>query len=638
MGKELIVKLNPISDLEKIKYLQEETSEAVTILMKGIKPSFAHIKDIRLPLNKALKGSILTPEELLNISDTLRGFRNIKKLINERDERFKCDIIDTLNSQISIYNYLENKINECIVGENEIADKASKELYNIRKNLKIKSESVKDKLSDIINSSKYRKILQEPIVTIRNERYVVPVKQEYKADFPGIVHDQSSSGATFFIEPIPIVYLNNQIRELLIKEGQEIEKILKDLTIMVAQESESITKSLNVIAQLDFIFAKGKMSLDMEGVQPFLNSEGYVNIKQGRHPLLKGEIVPIDISFGKDYNILVITGPNTGGKTVTLKTVGLLTLMAQSGLHVPAKWGTELTVFDCVYADIGDEQSIEQNLSTFSSHMINIVNILNDINTNSLVLLDELGAGTDPVEGAALAMAILEFLHEKNVRVIATTHYSELKTFAYVKEGFKNASVEFDVETLKPTYRLILGLPGKSNAFEIACRLGLSDVIISNAKKFMKKEDIRTEDLIRDIHYDISIARAEREEAERAKIEIENIKEEYLKKLNNIESRKEQILKQAHQEALNIVEKAIKESETIIQEIKELKLKQEKEKNKIILESNKKLKSMGLNIKESLTEPILKHVDNNANMEIKSGDRYFKRFEPKRLRNRKTKR
>jgi len=621
MGQELIGGLSPIYDIDEIKHLQEETSEATSLLTMAIEPTFSSIYDIRFSLDKAQKGSILSPKELLDISDTLRGFRSIKKQINKKDNRFNFNIVDMLNSRILLYDNLENKINSCIEGENEIADKASKELYNIRRNLKTKSEAVKDKLSDIINSPKFIRVLQEPIVTMRNNRYVVPVKQEYKTDFAGIVHDQSSSGATFFVEPMSVVRLNNEIRELRSKEKYEIEKILNELTTMVAKVAAGIQKSLKAVAQLDFIFAKAKMSIDYEGTQPFLNTNGYVNIKQGRHPLLKGDVVPIDIIFGKDYSSLVITGPNTGGKTVTLKTVGLLTLMAQAGLHVPAKWGTELAVFESVYADIGDEQSIEQNLSTFSSHMINIISILDDLKLNSLVLLDELGAGTDPVEGAALAMAILEYLHKKNIRVVATTHYSELKAFAYTNKGFKNASVEFDVETLSPTYRLILGLPGKSNAFEIATRLGLSKDIIQNAKKFMKTDDKKAEDFIRDIHKDINITRAQRAEAEKTKNEIENIKEQYLAKIKDLKNEEDKILKKAQKRSLDIIEKAIKESEEIIKEIEELKNLEAKEKNRTIDESRKKLRTIRSDIVESLAEPILKHGTKEDNKGIKIGDK-----------------
>jgi DNA mismatch repair protein MutS2 len=623
MGQELVEQMMPLTDLAKIRDLQEETSEGVKILLKGINPSFGGIKDIRSSLKKAVIGGTLDPEELLNISDTLRSGRNLKKITNELDKRSSYEIVDGLISQIFVYKDLEDKINSCILNEREIADNASNELYHIRRLIKAKQALIKDKLSEIINSPAYRKILQEPIITIRNERYVVPIKQEFKGTFPGIVHDQSSSGSTLFIEPIAVVTINNEIRELMVREKREIEKILKDLTMMVAREAKGISSNLSILSRLDFIFAKAKISIEMNGIQPLLNSNGYISIKQGRHPLLKGDVVPIDVNLGRDFNILVITGPNTGGKTVTLKTIGLLTLMAQSGLHIPACWGTEISVFDKVYADIGDEQSIEQNLSTFSSHMQNIINILRNIGKNSLVLLDEIGAGTDPTEGAALAMAILGFLNEKGIRTVATTHYSELKTFAFSQEGFENASVEFDVKTLRPTYRLLLGLPGKSNAFEIAYRLGLSGDIINRAKGFMKNEDIKMEELLREIHYNRDKTRLEREEAEKAMIEAEEIKKEYREKLENIKKRKEQILKQARQEALKIVEEAMAQSDSIIKRLNELQSKEEREKNKIIDESRSRLRSLKSELKDLLVEPILKENSGDLSAKIKPGDKVF---------------
>ena len=474
LGRELASKIAPSSNPLEVEQMQRETKEAFTLLIKRGNPPLYGIQNILIELRRAEIGGVLTPGSLLKVSDSLRVSRGLKRYLSEsnEDKGSNYPILEELINSLSVFKNIENDINNAIIGPEEISDNASPTLKNIRRQIISKNESIRDKLNSIINSTSNKKLLQDNIVTIREGRFVVPVKQENKSNFPGLVHDQSSSGATLFVEPMAVVELNNELKELKIKEQKEIERILSELTESVAQNSEGIIENQKILETVDFIFAKGKLALEMDGTKPIINNEGYINIKGARHPLLNvANVVPIDISIGKDFNTLVITGPNTGGKTVTLKTVGLLTLMTQSGLHIPADYDSQVSVFDNVFADIGDEQSIEQSLSTFSSHMTNIVGILDNIDENSLVLLDELGAGTDPTEGAALAMSILDYLHGMNVRTIATTHYSELKVYALTKEGIENASVEFDVKTLSPTYRLLIGVPGKSNAFEISKKL-----------------------------------------------------------------------------------------------------------------------------------------------------------------------
>ena len=508
LGRKLVEKLKPSTNIKDIEYMQRETSESIALLIKRGEPPLYGIKDISTEIKRAEMGGILSPGSLLKISDTLRVSRNLKNYIKKtrEDKDSNYPILEKLIGFLEVFKSIENSINEAIISEEEISDNASSTLRNIRRQINAKNDSVRNRLNSIVNSSTHKKYLQDAIVTIRDGRYVVPIKQEYRSKFPGLVHDQSASGATLFIEPMAVVELNNELKELQIKEKKEIEKILLELTQIVAEEGERIVQNQKILEKVDFIFAKGKLALEMKASKPILNNNGYINIKNGRHPLLKvDKVVPINIYIGKDFNTLVITGPNTGGKTVTLKTTGLLTLMAQSGLHIPADYNSEIAVFDNVFSDIGDEQSIEQSLSTFSSHMTNIINILENVDGNSLVLFDELGAGTDPTEGAALAMSILDYLHGMNIRTIATTHYSELKIYALTKEGVKNASVEFDVETLSPTYKLSIGVPGKSNAFEISKRLGLSEDIIEHARNFISKENVEFEDVLQAIDKDRKI-------------------------------------------------------------------------------------------------------------------------------------
>ncbi|MCG4585068.1 endonuclease MutS2, partial [Anaerosalibacter bizertensis] len=529
LGRKLVEKLKPSTNIKDIEYMQRETSESIALLIKRGEPPLYGIKDISTEIKRAEMGGILSPGSLLKISDTLRVSRNLKNYIKKtrEDKDSNYPILEKLIGFLEVFKSIENSINEAIISEEEISDNASSTLRNIRRQINAKNDSVRNRLNSIVNSSTHKKYLQDAIVTIRDGRYVVPIKQEYRSKFPGLVHDQSASGATLFIEPMAVVELNNELKELQIKEKKEIEKILLELTQIVAEEGERIVQNQKILEKVDFIFAKGKLALEMKASKPILNNNGYINIKNGRHPLLKvDKVVPINIYIGKDFNTLVITGPNTGGKTVTLKTTGLLTLMAQSGLHIPADYNSEIAVFDNVFSDIGDEQSIEQSLSTFSSHMTNIVNILENVDENSLVLFDELGAGTDPTEGAALAMSILDHLHGMNIRTIATTHYSELKIYALTKEGVKNASVEFNVETLSPTYKLSIGVPGKSNAFEISKRLGLSEDIIEHARNFISKENVEFEDVLQTIEEDRKRIAENKEETERLKDEIKRLREE----------------------------------------------------------------------------------------------------------------
>lgn len=594
LGKGLAEKNMPSINFKEIVQLQKETTEAVNLVVQKGSISLGAIHDLSYHVKRAEIGSFLYPEQLLEVSDTLRAARNLKTLLKEKkDDEKSFPIIGSYVDNLYTFKSIEDRINECIVSAEEISDHASPALRQIRRLIESKNDSIKHRLNAIISSSQNQKILQEAIITIRQDRYVVPVKQEYRNNFPGLIHDQSSSGATVFIEPMAIVELNNELRELRIKEKVEIERILTELTALVGEKTQEIKSNQVILAQLDYIFARGKLSVSMKAVEPEMNETKIIRIKNGRHPLINEvSVVPTSIWLGETFHTLVITGPNTGGKTVTLKTVGLLNIMAQAGLHVPADYGTKLSVFENIFADIGDEQSIEQSLSTFSSHMTNIVNILENVTGNSLVLLDELGAGTDPTEGAALAIAILEHLYEIGVRTLATTHYTEIKQYALTAEGVQNASVEFDIETLSPTYRLLIGVPGKSNAFEISKRLGLEEKIVDKARDLISKEDIEFENLLSNIEKDKRVAEQEKDEALKLKLLIMQQKEEYEKKNIRLMEQKDKIIKEAREEARKLLKNAKEESEQIIKELRGLSDEaEEKEKNKKIEESRTKLRN-----------------------------------------------
>lgn len=574
---EKINKLSPTSDIDIVRKLQQETREGINILKNDVKFPLEGIRDIRKSIHRAKIDAVLYPKELLYIASTMRASRLTKKLWQEKKIK-NCEIIDEKVKSLQIFKPLEEEIFKAIVGEDEIADDASPKLYSIRNRKKNLMEEIRIKLNQMINSPSYQKVLQDPIITTRRGRYVIPVKQEYKGLVPGVIHDQSSSGATLFIEPMAVVERNNELRQLEVKEEEEILRILMELTAKIRENYVLLENTLDILVDLEVIFAKANYALRINGVEPKINDQGFIDLKTARHPLLKGEVVPIDVKLGDKFSILVITGPNTGGKTVSLKTVGLLTLMMQMGLHIPAKEGSEMSVFKKIFADIGDEQSIEQSLSTFSSHMKNIKSIIEEATNDSLILLDELGSGTDPSEGAALAMSILSYFYNKGSKVIATTHYSELKSFAHSKEGIENASVEFDVESLKPTYKLTIGIPGKSNALEIAKRLGLSETVISTAKSFIDSETLKVEDLLGHIE-------REKTQAEKETIRLKKLQWEYQKKLKDLEDEQEKtkrkyesILEKTNQKAKDFIYNIRREAELIIEELKDLDEKVEKSK------------------------------------------------------------
>lgn len=566
IGRERASELKPLNGYSEIAQRLKETTEAKEVLRCEPDLPLGGLRDIRKSLRKTLVGGILEPGELMEIGDMLFAMRRLKNFFRDKGEKYP--VISAMASDLNPNRELEDRIRECITSGGEVADNASQELRRIRSGIRNAQAALKDKMDSIIRSAEYQKYLQEAIVTMRGDRYVVPVKQEYRGQFPGIIHDQSASGATLFIEPMPVVEKNNELRRLILEEKQEIVRILTVLTGLVGEHQEELSDSVNISGDIDFIFAKGKLSQRIDCGEPRINENGYINLIGARHPLLKGKAVPISVWLGGDFRIIVITGPNTGGKTVALKTVGLLVMMAQSGLHIPAEAGSETGIFKNVFADIGDEQSIEQSLSTFSSHMVNIVNILQKVNDKSLVLFDELGAGTDPTEGAALAMAILDYLDGKKVRVIATTHYSELKAFAFNRDGVENASVEFDAETLRPTYRLNIGQPGSSSAFEIARRLGLSEEIISAAKESLSGEDIQVTELIRQLEFNRRSAETDKAEAEKIKNEMQRLRQEYERKLAELSQKRVDVMDKVRQEAEEYRRKARLEADSLINEIK----------------------------------------------------------------------
>lgn len=555
-GKEVCKKLTPMTELAAIEEAQQQTADAFTRLIKGGRIHFSDNKDISFSLKSLEIGSNLSASELLKIASSLAcACRARSYARTERDEEI-ADSLKPLFEELEPLTPLQNEINRCIISEEEIADDASPNLKRIRRSINQTNDKIHSQLTNMVNTS-YRTYLQDAVITMRNNRYCIPVKSEYKGNVPGMVHDQSSTGSTLFIEPAAIVSLNNQLKELALQEKEEIEVILATLSASCSEHIAALSHNLKLLTQLDFIFAKAGLAIDMNASRPLFNNEHYIQIRKGRHPLLdKKKVVPIDITLGKDFDLLIVTGPNTGGKTVSLKTVGLFTLMGQSGLHIPALDRSELSVFTEVYADIGDEQSIEQNLSTFSAHMTNTISILEHADENSLCLFDELGAGTDPTEGAALAIAILKHLHDRSIRTMATTHYSELKVFALTTSYVENACCEFDVETLRPTYRLLIGIPGKSNAFAISSKLGLSNEIIESAKQHISEEDESFEDLLADLENSRKTIEKERAEIENYKQEISSLKDKLTQKQERLDAQKDRILKEANEEARQILQDA----------------------------------------------------------------------------------
>jgi len=569
MGKKLCRELIPSCDLEEIRQNQAETSDAVTrIRMKG-SLSFGGVKDVRSSLKRLEIGSSLNITELLAISSLLTVAARVRAYGKREESDLFDDSLDEMFRTLDPLTPVNTEIKRCILSEEEISDDASPGLSKVRRSMKITGGRIHTQLNSILNSS--RAYLQEAVITMRDGRYCLPVKAEYKSQVPGMVHDQSSTGSTVFIEPMAIIKLNNELRELEIQEKREIEFVLAALSGELVPYTETIALNLEILARLDFIFAKAALSRHFNCTEPKFNNRRYINIKDGRHPLLDPkQVVPINIYLGGDFDLLIVTGPNTGGKTVSLKTVGLFTLMGQAGLHIPAFDGSELAVFTDVFADIGDEQSIEQSLSTFSAHMTNIVSILEKADSNSLCLFDELGAGTDPTEGAALAIAVLNFLHNMTCRTMATTHYSELKVYALTTPGVENACCEFSVETLRPTYRLLIGIPGKSNAFAISRKLGLPDYIIDEAKKHIEKEDESFEDLLANLEDNRVTIEKEREEIAAYKKEISSLKQRLQQKEERFLEQKEKMLQKAREEAQSILQDAKDTADQTIRNINKL--------------------------------------------------------------------
>lgn len=555
-GRQLCRKLKPITNLDKINTSQEQTAAAFTRLIKKGRISFSDAAPVEESMKRLEVGAALGSGELLRILKLLQTAGRVKAYGRHDTQDELTDCLDAYFEQLEPLTLLANEIERCIISEDEISDDASSTLKHIRRNINNMNDKVHATLTNLVNGS-LRTYLQDPIITMRGDRYCLPVKAECRGNVQGMIHDQSSTGSTLFIEPMAVVKLNNDLKELYAKEQEEIQVILARLSEDTAEYIEEIRTDYRSLTDLDFIFARGRLALEMNGSRPLFNTEGRIYIREGRHPLLDArKVVPITISLGKDFTLLIVTGPNTGGKTVSLKTVGLLTLMGQAGLHIPAGDHSELAVFHQVYADIGDEQSIEQSLSTFSSHMTNIVSFLQDVDENSLVLFDELGAGTDPTEGAALATAILSYLHKRGIRAMATTHYSELKVYALSTPGVENACCEFDVESLKPTYRLLIGIPGKSNAFAISSKLGIPDYIIEDAKKRLTEQDVSFEDMMTDLETSKRTIEKEREEIAAYKREIEALKMQTRQKQDKLDEQRERILREANEKANAILRDA----------------------------------------------------------------------------------
>ena len=568
-GKEACLRLIPVSDLDTVQELLQQTTDASNLSTKRGNPAFSDVTDVSASLERADMGGALQPVELLRIGGVLRCARNVKSYLSEDGEK---TVLDELFNALTPNKYLEDRIFGAILSEEEIADNASPALSDIRRHMRIQAGKIRDSLQKIISSPAYSKYLREPIITIRQGRYVVPVKAECKNDVPGLVHDVSATGSTYFVEPISAVTANNALRELELKEKKEIERILAELSSEAAAHREDINLDYNLLVQLDVIFAKAKLGYRMNAWAPIMNDQGRVDLRKARHPLIDPhKVVPISLRLGTDFDSMIITGPNTGGKTVTLKTIGLLTLMAECGLHIPAADGSVLSTFDAILADIGDEQSIAQSLSTFSSHMRTIVQIVEKCDDRTLVLFDELGAGTDPAEGAALAIALIEFARKMGSRVVATTHYAELKLYAMRTAGVINASCEFNVETLQPTYKLLIGIPGKSNAFAISRKLGLPEYILKEADDLVGKSDKDFEDVLSQLEQQRQQMEAARREAERLKQETAKIKQQSEEARADLQKEKDKALEAARKEARQIIEDARTAANLASEELKALR-------------------------------------------------------------------
>ncbi|KOO46884.1 endonuclease MutS2 [Priestia koreensis] len=623
LGREKVANLIPSTNFEEVVTFQEATDEGVTVLrLRGNVP-LGGLVDVRPSVKRAEIGGTLSPNELLDISSTIYASRQMKKFIEEfvSAEEMELPILETLIEQLTPLPHLEQTIKHSIDDNGTVLDGASDKLRGIRQRLRTTESRIREKLDSLTRSSSAQKMLSDAIVTIRNDRFVIPVKQEYRGNYGGIVHDQSSSGATLFIEPQSVVTLNNELQEARVQEKQEIERILIELTREVAEAAGELRLNVNVMAELDFMFAKAAYSHKIKASKPKMNDEGYIKIAKAKHPLIAADnVVANDIELGKDYTTIVITGPNTGGKTVTLKTIGLFTLMAQSGLQIPALDGSEMTVFQNIFADIGDEQSIEQSLSTFSSHMVNIVDILKNVDDKSLALFDELGAGTDPQEGAALAISILDEVYQRGARVVATTHYPELKAYGYNRKGVVNASVEFNIETLSPTYKLLIGVPGRSNAFEISKRLGLQSEVIDRAKGYIGAETNKVENMIASLEDSTRQAEQEREDAKDYREEAEKLHRELQQQIIQFNEQRDRLYEKAEQKAAQTVEKAREEAEEIIKQLRQMSRDQQASiKEHELIDARKRLDDAVPTLKKSAKKkaPVKKQNTLNPGDEVR---------------------